>query len=772
MEETMRRHSFSATTDAPAPPPFNPSTPAVPISYPLKTLDELESRAYFKSFHFPFNQSSVKLPAPAGGADGSLPQRPRILVCHDMAGGYTDDKYVQGGTNADAYAIWHWYLIDVFVYFSHNLVALPPPCWTNTAHKHGVKVLGTFIMEGEDGDKQATKLLATKTSAQMYAERLTELAVAMGFDGWLINMEVDLVRAQVPVLEEFVSHLSQTMHSSLPGSLVIWYDSVTVDGFLDWQNQLNDKNKTFFDKCDGIFLNYSWEEEYAKQSADVAGDRKFDVYMGIDVFGRSTFGGGQWTTNVALDVIKKNNISAAIFAPGWVYETKQPPDFQTAQNRWWGLVEKSWGTVPKYPKLLPFYSNFDQGRGYHICIDGEQVFSTPWNNISSQGFQPLIEYPGDSPTQPIQVSVNLKEASYSGGGNIVFRGTLAYKAEFTARLFQGELLLGNTPLHITYSVKSSENSMLGLALKTLSANNEKTSVFLAASENTSLTIMNQFSKVIMPHKVTNLGADQPGWVMQETSIQMKGQVLEEIRAVCYKSNPEKSSSSEYYAILGDIKITSSGETPTFPPSSSWVVDGQFVNWTSDPKGSKHLSVKITWKLKDGNNADNFTKYNIYVEKLTKEYEYIGVAAVQSYYVSDLEVTAGTSSLKFIVQVCGLDGACQKLEDSPFFLLQVQGNKYEMEKCSRSKCGRILTIKTVGCSERLFYCCPVHGFSCNSENGDEKGYNGPKIMQKDDALKVPTYKTRVVLRVVYILLTVNLFILLVYMSSRLFLKYQK
>lgn len=39
-------------------------------------------------------------------------------------------------------------------------------------------------------------------------------------------------------------------------------------------------------------------------------------------------------TNVALDVIKKNDVSAAIFAPGWVYETKQPPDFQTAQNRY------------------------------------------------------------------------------------------------------------------------------------------------------------------------------------------------------------------------------------------------------------------------------------------------------------------------------------------------------------------------------------------------------------------------------------------------------
>jgi len=37
--------------------------------------------------------------------------------------------------------------------------------------------------------------------------------------------------------------------------------------------------------------------------------------------------------NVALDLLRKSDVSAAIFAPGWVYETKQAPDFETAQNR-------------------------------------------------------------------------------------------------------------------------------------------------------------------------------------------------------------------------------------------------------------------------------------------------------------------------------------------------------------------------------------------------------------------------------------------------------
>ncbi|KAI3470921.1 hypothetical protein Pfo_027584 [Paulownia fortunei] len=803
MEQTKKADSADA-----APPPFDPLTPAVPVSYPLKTLEELESRAYLKSFHFPFNPANVKLPA---GSDESLPQRPRILVCHDMAGGYTDDKFVQGGTNAEAYAIWHWYLIDVFVYFSHNLVTLPPPCWTNTAHKHGVKVLGTFIMEWDEGIKLANELLSTKTIAQMYAERLTELAVALGFDGWLINMEVDLDPGQIPTLEEFVSHLSQTMHSSLPGSMVIWYDSVTVDGDLNWQNQLNDKNKPFFDICDGIFVNYSWEEDYAKVSADVAGDRKFDVYFGIDVFGRGTYGGGQWTTNVALDVIKKDNISAAIFAPGWVYETKQPPDFQTAQNRWWGLVEKSWGTVQNYPKVLPFYSNFDQGHGYHIFVDGEQVLNAPWNNISCQSFQPFIEYPGESTTQPIQVSINLKEASYSGGGNIIFRGTLGDNAEFTARLFQGELLLGNSPVHFTYSVKSSGNSLLGLALESSSATKEKKSVFLAASGSTLLT-MNQFSSqftdVIMPHRVTKLEAE-PGWVMQESSIEMKGHILKEIRAVCYRSKPKKSVAvaddkthsrgpSEYYTVLGDIKITSSGENSKFPPSTSWLVDGQFVNWASGPEGSKHLSVKITWQLKDGN-ADLFPKYNIYVGKLTSMSSgnhsemlggaqvYLGVAAVKSFYISDLEVASGTSILKFIIQVCGLDGACQKLEDSPFFLLQVPGIKRK-EECLRCQCGKEITImvsETIENLGKLFHGCPIHSLShrcdLNTDAGS-KEYHDPvtdtkvegcnilqRYVQIDDVGKVHKYETEGAVRVVYLVLIVYFLILAIYMSCQLLLK---
>ncbi|KAK7281105.1 hypothetical protein RIF29_08805 [Crotalaria pallida] len=655
----------------PPPPPFDPTQPSLPISYPIKTLHHLQSRSYFSSFHFPFNRAS-SLPI------SSLPHRRRLLVCHDMGGGYLDDKWVQGGPNPDAYAIWHWHLIDVFVYFSHSLVTLPPPCWINAAHRHGVKVLGTFITEWDEGRAACDALLSTKESAQMYAERLAELAAALGFDGWLINMEVNLDRGKISNLKEFVNHLSLTMHSSVPGSLVLWYDSITVDGTLKWQDQLNEYNKAFFDICDGIFVNYTWKENYPSLSAAVANDRRFDVYMGIDVFGRNTFGGGQWNANFALDVLRKDDVSAAIFAPGWVYETKQPPDFETAQNSWWALVEKSWGVLRNYPVVLPFYTNFDQGRGYHISVDGDNVSDATWCNISCQGFQPLLEFA--DPTNSIQVHVNLKESSYSGGGNITFTGSLEENTYFERKIFQGAFLLSELPIRFIYSVKSDDNSSLGLKLEFISPNNKSMSILLASQSVNKFP--SKFSNVIMTCEQKKASS---GWVINEGTVAMNGYTLTEIHAVCYRSespfnNGTAASSSDYFAVLGHFAIKPSDYKSDFPVSTSWLVDGEFIKWTSGPEGSKTLNVKISWKLKDEKNDFPYPSYNLYLVKLSKQAdgtalehmkEYLGVAHVNCYYVSDFEVPSSTSSLKFLIQACSVDGTIQELDESPYYQLEVE-----------------------------------------------------------------------------------------------------
>lgn len=47
-------------------------------------------------------------------------------------------------------------------------------------------MFGTFITEWDEGKLVCNKLLATMKSARMNAERLAELAVDLGFDGWLV----------------------------------------------------------------------------------------------------------------------------------------------------------------------------------------------------------------------------------------------------------------------------------------------------------------------------------------------------------------------------------------------------------------------------------------------------------------------------------------------------------------------------------------------------------------------------------------------------------
>lgn len=49
-------------------------------------------------------------------------------------------------------------------------------------------MLGTFILEWDEGKEHADKLLSTEEAAQMYADRLTELASSLGFDGWLVRL--------------------------------------------------------------------------------------------------------------------------------------------------------------------------------------------------------------------------------------------------------------------------------------------------------------------------------------------------------------------------------------------------------------------------------------------------------------------------------------------------------------------------------------------------------------------------------------------------------
>ena len=68
-------------------------------------------------------------------------KRERFLVSHDYGGGYWEDHYYQGFRGTDTYYhIYDFDVIDIFNFFTHDRLSVPPPGWTHLAHKHGTQV--------------------------------------------------------------------------------------------------------------------------------------------------------------------------------------------------------------------------------------------------------------------------------------------------------------------------------------------------------------------------------------------------------------------------------------------------------------------------------------------------------------------------------------------------------------------------------------------------------------------------------------------------------
>eukprot|EP01041_Mallomonas_annulata_P005673 gene5673-11451_t len=261
--------------------------------------------------------------------------RPSNIPLGSAKGGHTSelDKFNLGSAFGNAFQIMDWNLIDIFCYFSHNLITIPPISWINTCRHHGTQIIGTFITEWEQGEKYCTEMFVSQESALLSANML--LAIA----------ELDCA--------------SSSTSADFPDTPYHRYDAVTVDGELKWQDGLTHRNKVFFDICDGIFINYTWKDESLGNSTEIAGlDRMKDLYFGCDVFGRGTPGRGGYQCSTAIELIKTAQLSVALFAPGCILETQvdETGSFDVVQKDivdktllFWEGIAKVWIQSPIPP---------------------------------------------------------------------------------------------------------------------------------------------------------------------------------------------------------------------------------------------------------------------------------------------------------------------------------------------------------------------------------------------------------------------------------------
>lgn len=104
-------------------------------------------------------------------------------------------------------------------------------------------ILGTIITEWDDGVLIWKELLKDEASIDLYTKCLADICAHFSFDGYLLNVENEIDKTLLTKFLRFIDLLSYKLHMLVPTAELIWYDSVTKDGSLQWQNELNDMNR-------------------------------------------------------------------------------------------------------------------------------------------------------------------------------------------------------------------------------------------------------------------------------------------------------------------------------------------------------------------------------------------------------------------------------------------------------------------------------------------------------------------------------------------------
>ena len=253
----------------------------------FNTADEIE--AWTLSDVDPLQRANIPLCARATWTDAASTQqgkRTRTILCHDFKGGYVDSETVRPSLlQHTIYSCRYLQNVDAFIYFSHHLVTIPPPSWTNCLHTNGVKALGTFIIEPQT--QRIEELLRFRDGKHALVQKLVAMTDAFGFDGWLLNFEKEFEEDLTGIVASFVHNLKSELG---PTRIVLWYDALSIHNKVDHQNGLTHKNIQFAQISDGIFTNYEWDLQTLEQScryADKCGIPHQNLFFGIDVWAQN-----------------------------------------------------------------------------------------------------------------------------------------------------------------------------------------------------------------------------------------------------------------------------------------------------------------------------------------------------------------------------------------------------------------------------------------------------------------------------------------------------
>ena len=433
-----------------------------------------------------FNVSSVPLAKRADLAEletvNSTQNKDTKVMAISIMNGSTSGNSPHGLNKMNANTFSYWQYVDLLVYWGgssgEGLIVAPSADVVDAGHRNGVKVIGTIFMPqaAHGGKMQWLEDLLTRKEDGSYpvADKLIEVADVYGFDGWFMNQETEgtdeepLTADHAARMQEFLSYYKE----KAPELELIYYDSMTVDGKMDWQNALTEKNAAYLMNEEGeavadeMFLNFWWTteklagEELLKASAGLAKEKgidPYDLYAGVDIQSNG------YDTPIRWDLFENPEggtyTSLGLYCPSWAYfSAGTVQDFWKQENKLWvnskgdpsyeadvSGDDTQWRGVSTYVvertavTELPFVTNFCMGNGYGFYKNGQLISMLDWNNRSVSDILPTYRYiieNGEGNTLAADLDVG---DAYYGGNSLILRGDVKKDTESVIKLYSADL---------------------------------------------------------------------------------------------------------------------------------------------------------------------------------------------------------------------------------------------------------------------------------------------------------------------------------------------
>ncbi|MET9290468.1 endo-beta-N-acetylglucosaminidase [Streptomyces sp. NPDC003077] len=429
----------------------------------------------------PYNTATVPLaarftPVPANGT--ARADQARISALVSFAG--TAANPSQGAPKADYYALTQWAYLDELVFWGgssgEGIILAPNAPVVDAAHRNGVRVLGNVFLPptAYGGDLKWTRELVQKDARGRFpiADKMIQVARTYGFDGWFLNAETSGGDAALArQFADFVAALRQ----GAPELRITWYDSMTADGWVNWQGALNDRNALFFQRgtekqADTFFVDFRWSASRLASSAAYArrlGRSPYELWAGLDVEANG------WGTRVDWDAFvpdgRDHVVSYGLYRPEWTRRNGEAPGaFHARDDQFWGGANTdpaapagpgSWRPAARQVAdrstvtSVPFASAFNTGHGTGWYEDGVRTGEGEWQHLALQDRLPGRRWSvrtGTAGAPRPRVGFDFADA-WRGGSSLLVEGEMGRAAgsaqdaaagPVTLDLFQTRLPLG------------------------------------------------------------------------------------------------------------------------------------------------------------------------------------------------------------------------------------------------------------------------------------------------------------------------------------------